>query len=175
MDADGDLLTPMTKGPIGSKVEQLARKYEDKYKQMGDVASKLTLDQATFRDIQVLVHLLHMQEKKMELYSAIAKWNKDRAEKIQTDLDELVQALNERCKEYGLRAKPTSLMELPFGWQPGIQEGAADWDERWTKFDNDDGSGRERFGKRNLNESDHDGADSCNFEKFIIDDIVILL
>ncbi|KAG0459253.1 hypothetical protein HPP92_022381 [Vanilla planifolia] len=121
------------------EVEQLARKYEDKYKQMGDVASKLTLDQATFRDIQ---------EKKMELYSAIAKMEQgetsdtalqDRAEKIQTDLDELVQALNERCKEYGLRAKPTSLMELPFGWQPGIQEGAADWDERWDKFDNDDG------------------------------------
>ncbi|KAG0457562.1 hypothetical protein HPP92_022719 [Vanilla planifolia] len=71
------------------KVEQLARKYEDKYKQMGDVASKLTLDQATFRDIQ---------EKKMELYSAIAKMEQgetsdtalqDRAEKIQTDLDEL--------------------------------------------------------------------------------------
>jgi len=31
----------------------LARKYEDKYKQVGGVASKLTLEEATFRDIQV--------------------------------------------------------------------------------------------------------------------------
>ncbi|KAJ6840453.1 epidermal growth factor receptor substrate 15-like [Iris pallida] len=121
------------------EVEVLARKYEDKYKQVaGDVASRMTLDEATFRDIQ---------EKKMELYNAIVKMEqggaadgvlKDRADQIQSELDELVKTLNERCKQYGLRAKPTSLVELPFGWQPGIQEGAADWDEDWDKF-NDEG------------------------------------
>lgn len=43
-------------------------------------------------------------------------WNmQDRANRIQSDLDDLVKALNERCKSYGLRAKPTSLVELPFG------------------------------------------------------------
>ncbi|PKU75568.1 hypothetical protein MA16_Dca011344 [Dendrobium catenatum] len=73
-------------------VELLAKKYEEKYKQTGDVTSKLTLDQSLFRDIQ------------------------ERAEKIQTDLDELVKALNERCKDSGLRSKPTSLVELPFGF-----------------------------------------------------------
>ena len=35
--------------------------------------------------------------------------------RIQSDLEELVKTLNERCKQYGLRAKPTSLVELPFG------------------------------------------------------------
>lgn len=35
------------------QVEILSKKYEDKYKQSGDVASKLTLEEATFRDIQV--------------------------------------------------------------------------------------------------------------------------
>ena len=39
----------------------------------------------------------------------------DRANQVQSDLEELVKALNERCKTYGLRAKPTSLLELPFG------------------------------------------------------------
>ncbi|XP_020582679.1 epidermal growth factor receptor substrate 15-like 1 isoform X2 [Phalaenopsis equestris] len=121
------------------EVELLAKKYEEKYKQTGDVASKLSLDQATFRDIQ---------ERKMELYKAIVKMEEgeisdgvlqERAEKIQNDLDELVKALNERCKDNGLRSKPTSLVELPFGWQPGMQEGAADWDESWDKFDKNDG------------------------------------
>jgi hypothetical protein len=38
-----------------------------------------------------------------------------RADRIQSALDELVKSLNERCKQYGLRAKPTTLVELPFG------------------------------------------------------------
>lgn len=35
------------------QAESLAKKYEEKYKQIGDVASKLPLEEATFRDIQV--------------------------------------------------------------------------------------------------------------------------
>ncbi|KAK7848624.1 eh domain-containing protein 2 [Quercus suber] len=119
------------------EVESLAKKYEEKYKQSGDVASKLTIEEATFRDLQ---------ERKMELYQAIVKMEQDgsadgvlqvHADHIQSDLDELVKGLNERCKKYGLRAKPTTLTELPFGWQPGIQEGAADWDEDWDKFEDE--------------------------------------
>ena len=37
------------------QVEALAKKYEEKYKQSGDVASKLTIEEATFRDIQVFL------------------------------------------------------------------------------------------------------------------------
>ncbi|XP_058098605.1 actin cytoskeleton-regulatory complex protein pan1-like [Magnolia sinica] len=119
------------------EVESLAKKYEEKYKQVGDVASKLTIEQATFREIQ---------ERKMELYNAIVKMEQGgsadgvlqvRAERIQSDLEELVKTLNDRCKQYGLRAKPTTLVELPFGWQPGIQDGAADWDEDWDKFEDE--------------------------------------
>ncbi|XP_008235807.1 PREDICTED: epidermal growth factor receptor substrate 15-like 1 [Prunus mume] len=119
------------------EAESLAKKYEEKYKQTGDVASKLTIEEATFRDLQ---------EKKMELYRAIVKMEQggdadgtlqDRVDRIQLDLDELVKTLNERCKKYGLRGKPTTLTELPFGWQLGIQEGAADWDEDWDKFEDE--------------------------------------
>ncbi|GER37051.1 calcium-binding EF hand family protein [Striga asiatica] len=113
----------------------LANKYEEKYKQAGDVASKLTIEEATFRDIQ---------EKKMELYRAIIKLDQDdapgaqdRINQIQSELEELVKALNERCKLYGLRGKPTSLVELPFGWQPGIEAAAADWNEDWDKFEDE--------------------------------------
>ena len=35
--------------------------------------------------------------------------------RIQSDLDELVKSLNERCRKYGLRGKPLTLTELPFG------------------------------------------------------------
>ncbi|KAE8008895.1 hypothetical protein FH972_005365 [Carpinus fangiana] len=119
------------------EVESLAKKYEEKYKQTGDVASRLTIEEATFRDLQ---------ERKMELYQAIVKMEQDgsadgvlqvRADRIQSDLDELVKAVNDRCKKYGLRTKPITLTELPFGWQPGIQESAADWDEDWDKFDDE--------------------------------------
>eukprot|EP00257_Ricinus_communis_P026166 XP_025013580.1 epidermal growth factor receptor substrate 15-like 1 isoform X2 [Ricinus communis] len=119
------------------EVEALAKKYEEKYKQSGDVASKLTIEEATFRDIQ---------ERKMDLYRAIVKMEeggtadgvlKERADRIQSSLEELVKNVNERCKQYGLRAKPISLVELPFGWQPGIQEGAADWDEEWDKLEDE--------------------------------------
>ncbi|XP_042508818.1 actin cytoskeleton-regulatory complex protein pan1-like isoform X2 [Macadamia integrifolia] len=119
------------------EVEELAKKYEEKYKQVGDVASKLTIEGATFRDVQ---------ERKMELYQAIVKMEQGgsadgilqvRADRIQSDLEELVKALNERCKKYGLHVKPTALIELPFGWQPGIKEGAADWDEDWDKFEDE--------------------------------------
>ncbi|KAG5245373.1 actin cytoskeleton-regulatory complex protein [Salix suchowensis] len=119
------------------EVETLGNKYEEKYKQTGDVASKLTIEEATFRDIQ---------EKKMDLYRAIVKMEeggaadgvlKERSENIQSNLEELVKTVNERCKQYGLRSKPTSLVELPFGWQHGIQEGVADWDEVWDKFEDE--------------------------------------
>ncbi|KAI4367013.1 hypothetical protein MLD38_022800 [Melastoma candidum] len=116
------------------EVETLSTRYEEKCRQVGDVASKLTIEEATFRDVQ---------EKKMELYRAILSMEKDgkadgalqvHIDRIQEELDELVKVLNDRCKKYGLRAKPTSLLELPFGWQPGLQETAADWDDEWDKF-----------------------------------------
>ncbi|KAD7479145.1 hypothetical protein R6Q59_008047 [Mikania micrantha] len=118
------------------EVETLSKKYEDKYKQAGDVASKLTIEEATFRDIQ---------EKKMEIYRAIVKLDQDgkpddiqaQVDRIQADLEDQIKALNERSKMYGLRGKPTLLVELPFGWQVGIQEGAADWDENWDKFEDE--------------------------------------
>ncbi|XP_062234018.1 uncharacterized protein LOC133931198 isoform X2 [Phragmites australis] len=116
------------------EVQSLAAKYDERCKKVGDVASKLTMDEATFREIQ---------EKKLEIYNSIVKLQKgdendeklqERANKIQSDLVELVKSLNEQCKRYGLRAKPTTLVELPFGWQPGIQETAAAWDEEWDRF-----------------------------------------
>ncbi|KMT01560.1 hypothetical protein BVRB_9g215600 isoform B [Beta vulgaris subsp. vulgaris] len=118
------------------EVESLGKKYEEKYRQTGDVASKLTIEEATFRDIQ---------ERKMEMYQAIVKMEQDgtdeslqvRADRIQSSLEELVISLSERCKKYGLRAKPTTIVELPFGWQPGIQESASDWDEEWDKFEDE--------------------------------------
>ncbi|XP_073149099.1 uncharacterized protein [Henckelia pumila] len=130
-------LNEITEKVVADKKEadSLARKYEEKYKQVGDVASKLTIEEATFRDIQ---------DKKMELYRTIVKLEQDNADgiqervnQIQSDLEELVKALNERCKTYGLRGKPTSLVELPFGWQPGIEGTAADWDDVWDKFEDE--------------------------------------
>ncbi|XP_078448431.1 uncharacterized protein LOC144716999 [Wolffia australiana] len=116
------------------EVDLLTKKYEEKFRNVGDVASKLTVEEATFRDIQ---------EKKLELYNAIVKMEQGgsadgvlqvRAERIQADIDELIKSLNLRCKKYGLHVKPTTLIELPFGWQPKIQESAADWDEDWDKY-----------------------------------------
>lgn len=65
----------------------LSKKYEEKYKQVAEIASKLTIEEATFRDIQVIVclfvFLVHslisdiittlLQERKVELHQAIVK------------------------------------------------------------------------------------------------------
>ncbi|KAI5596533.1 hypothetical protein BDE02_02G007900 [Populus trichocarpa] len=101
------------------------------------LASKLTIEEATFRDIQ---------ERKLELCQAITNMEQGgsadgilqvRADRIQSDLDELLKVLTERCKKHGLDVKSTAVIELPFGWQPGIQEGAATWDEDWDKFEDE--------------------------------------
>jgi hypothetical protein len=48
------LLIELTGANHVFQVETLGKKYEEKYKQSGDVASKLTIEEATFRDIQVI-------------------------------------------------------------------------------------------------------------------------
>lgn len=35
--------------------ESLAKKYEEKYKQVAEIASKLTIEEATFREVQVFI------------------------------------------------------------------------------------------------------------------------
>lgn len=119
------------------EVESLAKKYEEKYKQVADIASKLTVEEANFR---------HVQERKVELQNAIVKMEQGgsvdgllqvRADRIQSDLEELAKALSDRCRQRGIDVKTTASVELPFGWQPGIQEGAVDWDEEWDKFEDE--------------------------------------
>ncbi|KAL3593092.1 hypothetical protein D5086_011732 [Populus alba] len=119
------------------EAELLGKKYEEKYKQVAEVASKLTIEEATFRDIQ---------ERKLELHQGITNMEQGgsadgilqvRADRIQSDLDELLRALIQRCKKHELTVKSTAVIELPFGWQPGIQEDAATWDEDWDKFEDE--------------------------------------
>uniref|UniRef100_A0A2K2AMF1 EF-hand domain-containing protein n=1 Tax=Populus trichocarpa TaxID=3694 RepID=A0A2K2AMF1_POPTR len=119
------------------EAELLGKKYEEKYKQVAEVASKLTIEEATFRDIQ---------ERKLELHQGITNMEQGgsadgilqvRADRIQSDLDELLKALTQRCKKHELTVKSTAVIELPFGWQPGIQEDAATWDEDWDKFEDE--------------------------------------
>ncbi|KDP36775.1 hypothetical protein JCGZ_08066 [Jatropha curcas] len=132
-------LNEITERALADKreAEMLGKKYEEKYKQVAEVASKLTIEEATYREIQ---------ERKFELNQAIVNMERGgsadgilqvRADRIQSDLDELMKALTERCKRHGLEVKSTAIIELPIGWQPGIQEGAAVWDEEWDKFEDE--------------------------------------
>ncbi|KAF9686600.1 hypothetical protein SADUNF_Sadunf02G0006100 [Salix dunnii] len=171
-------LNEITERALADKreAELLGKKYEEKYKQVAEVASKLTIEEATFRDIQVKTVLLQSsdesgdlplckplecpsftdksspiflcirEERKLELRQAITNMEHGgsadgilqvRADRIQSDLDELLKGLAERCKKHGLDVKSTAVIELPFGWQPGIQEGAATWDEDWDKFEDE--------------------------------------
>ncbi|GAB4833023.1 hypothetical protein Ancab_007046 [Ancistrocladus abbreviatus] len=119
------------------EADLLAKKYEERYKQVAEIHSRLTIEEATFREYQ---------ERKMELRQAIINMEHGgsadgilqvRADRIQSDLEELLKALSERCKKHGLEFKTMALIELPTGWQPGIQEGAAVWDEDWDKFEDE--------------------------------------
>ncbi|KQK23831.1 epidermal growth factor receptor substrate 15 [Brachypodium distachyon] len=122
------------------EVESLSKKYEEKYKQVAELASKLAVEEAAFRDVQ---------ERKVELNDALIKMVQGgsvdgllqvRADRIQYQLEEMEKAFSERCKHFGLHFKPSASVELPFGWEPGQQEGAIEWDEDWDKFE-DEGFG----------------------------------
>ncbi|KAM7253425.1 hypothetical protein ACFE04_026043 [Oxalis oulophora] len=137
-------LNEITERAIADKreAESLGKKYEEKYKQVAEIASKLTIEEAKFREIQ---------ERKTELHQAILRMEQGgsadgilqvRSDRIQSDLEDLVKALTDRCKKHGLEIKSAAVIELPPGWQPGIQEGAAVWDEDWDKFE-DEGFGNE--------------------------------
>jgi hypothetical protein len=41
------------------QAESLGKKYEEKYKQVAEIASKLTVEEAKFRDIQVVRHSIY--------------------------------------------------------------------------------------------------------------------
>ncbi|XP_006651005.1 epidermal growth factor receptor substrate 15-like [Oryza brachyantha] len=122
------------------EVESLAKKYEEKYKQVAELASKLAVEEAAFRDVQ---------ERKVELHDALVKMVQGgsvdgllqvRADRIQYHLEEMEKAFSERCKHFGLQFKPSASVELPSGWEPGKQEGVVEWDEDWDKFE-DEGFG----------------------------------
>lgn len=132
-------LNEITERALGDKreAEMLGKKYEEKYKQVAEIASKLTIEEASFRDIQ---------ERKMELNQAIVKMEQGgsadgilqvRADRIQSDLEELLRALTERCKKHGVHVKSAAVIELPQGWQPGVPEVSAVWDEDWDKFEDE--------------------------------------
>ncbi|KAL6907684.1 hypothetical protein ACP4OV_002723 [Aristida adscensionis] len=122
------------------EVESLAKKYEEKYKQVAELASKLAVEEHAYRDVQ---------ERKVELHDALIKMVQGgsvdgllqvRADRIQHQLEEMEKALSERCKYFGLHFKSSASVELPFGWEPGPQEGTIEWDEDWDKFE-DEGFG----------------------------------
>ncbi|KAL8172173.1 hypothetical protein V2J09_023977 [Rumex salicifolius] len=119
------------------EAEMVGKKYEEKYKQVAELASKLTIEEATFREYQ---------ERKTELNQAIINMEQGgsadgilqvRADRTQSELEELMKALAERCKKHGIEIKSAAMIELPQGWQPGIPEGAVVWDEEWDKFEDE--------------------------------------
>ncbi|PIN05263.1 Synaptic vesicle protein EHS-1 [Handroanthus impetiginosus] len=98
-----------------SEAELLEKKYQEKYKQVAEIHSKLTIEEAAFREIQ---------GRKMELQQAIIKMEQGgsadgilqvRADRIQSDLEELLKALTDRCKKHAIETKSSALIELPPG------------------------------------------------------------
>ncbi|CAN8312736.1 unnamed protein product [Cochlearia groenlandica] len=124
------------------EAETLAKKYEEKYKQVAEIGSKLTIEEARFREIEGRKTELSQAIVNMEQGGSADGLLQVRADRIQSDLEELMKALTERCKTHGIEVKSKALVDLPTGWQPGIQEGAALWDEEWDKFE-DEGFGNE--------------------------------
>ncbi|GER37367.1 calcium-binding EF hand family protein [Striga asiatica] len=102
--------------------ELLEKKYQEKYKQVAEIHSKLTIEEAAFREIQA---------KKSELQQAITKVEQGGS------ADGILQALGDRGKKHSVEIKSSSLIELPPGWQPGVPEVAAIWDEDWDKFEDE--------------------------------------
>ncbi|KAL6509857.1 hypothetical protein OROGR_022345 [Orobanche gracilis] len=117
-----------------NEAELLEKKYHEKYKQVAEIHSKLTIEEAAFREIQARKSELQQAIVKMEQGGSADGILQVRADRIQSDLEELTKALTDRCKKHALEIKSPALIELPPGWQPGIPEIAAIWDEDWDKF-----------------------------------------
>ncbi|XP_059634536.1 uncharacterized protein LOC132276912 [Cornus florida] len=132
-------LNEITERALADKreAESLAKKYEEKYKQVAEIASKLSIEEATFRDLQGRKTELHQAIINMEQGGSADGILQVRADRIQSDLEELMRALTERCKKNGIHVKSAALFELPIGWQPGVPEVAAVWDEDWDKFEDE--------------------------------------
>ncbi|KAG7971449.1 hypothetical protein I3843_07G134200 [Carya illinoinensis] len=151
------------------EAESLGSKYEEKYKQVADIASKLTIEEARFCDIQRRVEL-HQAIVNMEHGGSADGILQVRADRIQSDLEELLKALTERCKKHGLDIKSTALIELPIGWEPGIQEGAALWDEEWDKFEDESFVNDLTLDAKNTSISPRPKSASVHMEKSYGDD-----
>ncbi|KAK6939093.1 EH domain [Dillenia turbinata] len=132
-------LNEITERSVADKreAEMLGKKYEEKYKQVAEIASKLTIEEAKFRDVQERMRELQQAIVNMEQGGSADGILQVRADRIQSDFEELQKALSERCRKHGLHVNSTVIIRLPPGWQPGIQEGAAVWDEDWDKFEDE--------------------------------------
>ncbi|GFP82750.1 uncharacterized calcium-binding protein c800.10c [Phtheirospermum japonicum] len=120
-----------------NEAEILEKKYQEKYKQVAEIHSKLTIEEAAFREIQARKTELQQAITKMEQGGSADGILQVRADRIQSDLEELTKALTERCKKHTVEINSSSLIELPPGWQPGVPEIAAIWDEDWDKFEDE--------------------------------------
>jgi hypothetical protein len=118
------------------EMEALGKKYDQRFKAAGEVSSRLQAEEAAFRDIQ---------EKKMELYNAIAKLDKggdanesveSRANHLSASLDDLKKTLYERGRALGVKPKSAVPIEVSTGFE-GVPDNAMEWVEDWDKFDDE--------------------------------------
>ncbi|KAL8514353.1 hypothetical protein ACS0TY_013462 [Phlomoides rotata] len=120
-----------------NEAELLEKKYQEKYKQVSEIHSKLTIEDAAFREVQARKTELQQAITKMEQGGSADGILQVRADRIQSDLEELLKALTDRCKKHNVEVKSAALIELPPGWQPGIPDMAIIWDEDWDKFEDE--------------------------------------
>ncbi|CAN1315643.1 Uncharacterized calcium-binding protein C800.10c [Linum perenne] len=153
-------LNEITERALADKreAEILGKKYEEKYKQVAEVASMLTIEEAQFRDIQERKKELHQAIVNMEQGGSADGLLQVRADRIQSDLDELIKVLVERSKKHNLDIKSSAMIELPFGWQPGIQETAAPWDEEWDKFEDEGFANELTIDVKNVSETSNEAS-----------------
>ncbi|XP_019186703.1 PREDICTED: epidermal growth factor receptor substrate 15-like 1 isoform X2 [Ipomoea nil] len=116
--------------------EEGEKKVEDKDKVILDSREKLEYYRTKMQDL--VLYKSRCDNRLNEITErALADKREVRADRIQSDLEELLKALTERCKKHSVTVKSTALIELPHGWQPGIPEISAVWDEDWDKFEDE--------------------------------------
>ncbi|PWA52248.1 hypothetical protein CTI12_AA457940 [Artemisia annua] len=141
-----------TSRSVALETTQAEKVVEDK-KEILDSREKMAFYRNKMQDLAEMLAKKHeekyKQEMKMESNQALVKMDQGgsadgilqvRADRIQSDLEELLKALTERCKKHGIDVKSTAVIELPKGWQPGVPEISAVWDDDWDKFEDEENS-----------------------------------
>ncbi|CAI5501903.1 unnamed protein product [Closterium sp. Naga37s-1] len=113
------------------EMEELARKYDDKYKAAQLSAGKLAAEERALQQMQEKAHIIMNATSRLDRGGDPNQLLQDKADRLALEVEEMRKAVFAHATAIGLKVRPLVGSETPFGWQANLQEKATDWDDEW--------------------------------------------